>query len=271
MRGVPSSPSSKRRGRKALGSGRAKSVSAPACPGPWFGITPLIFQLLCAPGQRQPWHRDHAHPCSCRGSAAGGLAQVGGLGPPSSSFETLDRYSHPQLKVPAPFPPQIRFPPRFCFAGTELLIGFVLLIFQLLQIWAGSALPTCVGAGTLGTPGTRTCLPASLHPLIPLQLPHPPAGLSLELLSRVLGSHRRAKITPTARLWLFPISWACANPCSGNSLLPLLSPGSHQLWSRDVFCRAVSVSDSPSAQPVPPVPQHGPGVPCCLGEAGMGQ
>lgn len=76
------------------------------------------------------------------------------------------------------------------------------------------------------------------------------------MLSRVLGSHHRAKITPTARLWLFPISWACANPRSSNSLLPPFSPGSHQLWSRDVFCRATSVSDSPSAQPVPPVPQH---------------
>lgn len=76
------------------------------------------------------------------------------------------------------------------------------------------------------------------------------------MLSRVLGSHCRAKITPTARLWLFPISWACANPCSGNSLLPLFSPGSHRLWWRDVLCRATSASDNPSAQPVPPAPQH---------------
>lgn len=103
--------------------------------------------------------------------------------PPSSSFETQDQYSHPQLKVLAPFPLQIRFPLRFCFAGTELLIGFVLLIFQLLQIWAGSALPTHTG-GLHGTPGTRTCLPASLHPLILTPAPAPPSwaqpGLALE-------------------------------------------------------------------------------------------
>lgn len=48
--GTPITSSSKRQSRKALGSGRPWDVSAPACPGPCFGIIPLIFQLMCAPG-----------------------------------------------------------------------------------------------------------------------------------------------------------------------------------------------------------------------------
>lgn len=126
---------------------------------------PLQLQLLCC--WRSGPSRGSGHP----------------FPPSSSSSETQDQYSHAQLKVPAPFPPQIRFPPRFCFAGTELLIGFVLLIFQLPQIWAGSVLPTR-GGGMHGTPGTRTCLPASLHPLIPAPAPAAPSqaqpGVALE-------------------------------------------------------------------------------------------
>lgn len=48
--GTPIISSSKRQSRKALGSGRPWDVSAPACPGPCFGVIPLSFQLMCAPG-----------------------------------------------------------------------------------------------------------------------------------------------------------------------------------------------------------------------------
>lgn len=134
------------------------------------------------------WDRDHPHPCSHGLSPAGGLAQAEDLGvlvPTGSSFETQDQHNHPQLKVPAPFPPQIRFPPRFCLAGTELLIGFVLLVFQLPQIWAGSARPA--PGGTEAPPGL---VRASRH--LCTANPRSSPGVALE----GAGQPPHTKITP---------------------------------------------------------------------------
>lgn len=116
---------------------------------------PLQLQLLCC--WRSGPSRGSGHP----------------FPPSSSSSETQDQYSHAQLKVPAPFPPQILFPPRFCFAGTELLIGFVLLIFQLPQIWAGSVLPTR-GGGDARHPRDSYVPPSISAPSNPRSSPRSP-------------------------------------------------------------------------------------------------
>lgn len=162
-------------------------ICAPAHPGPFFGSFPCSFQLVCAWGA--PGTGTIPIPIPIPAAMGSLLLGVwpkqrawGALDPPGSSFETQDQHNHPQLKVPAPFPPQIRFPPRFCLAGTELLIGFVLLVFQLPQIWAALPAPR---RGGHGHPRDSYVPPGISAPLI-----HAPAPASL---SRVLGSRRAPK------------------------------------------------------------------------------
>lgn len=124
-----------------------------------------------------------------------------------------------------------------------------------------------------GTSGTRTCLPASLHPLIPTPPGWAQPGVAVEGAGQRL---LRQNNPPRPDYGYFKSPGPVQISGSGNSLLPLFSPGSDWFWSRDVFCELLlaettSAGDSPGAQPAPPAPGGAPGSLNALGETGLGQ